>query len=688
MQEMDLEALYDLTLPRQVALSPDGERCAFVAQENDEADDRSRSSLFVVPTDGSRPPHRLTRASTASQPTWSPDGERLGFVAARERDSALRVGPEDDGGDDTDPEEKEAAPSGGADDDGPKPQVWTFDLALGGDARQVTQFDEGVREFDWGPDGERIVVSARDPTDDEREYLDQVRDDGPIEVTRLQHKRDGAGWLDDVTTYLFVVDVESRETERLDEAYGAGTFEPVGGLHPSWGPTDRIAFVTNRTDHPDDSAVVDVYTVAPDGTDLNRVTDGEHYAAVPTWSPDGEQLAYGARNPPMNWYKPQDVHVADLDSGATHVATEGFDRSVVPMAGLSWSDDETVTALAQDEARFRPVRIDADGSGVERAFATLGDDRTVDTLDAVPDSDTAVAIVSGASDGLDVCALDALEEERRLTDLNADFLAAYDQPSVERLTVENGDGEAIEALAFVPPTLDPDSPVEHPVVVQIHGGPMACDTPGWQFKRSYFANQGYVVLCVNYRGSTSYGRAFAESLRGSRGDLESDDVISGVEHLVDLGWADPDRLFCTGFSYGGITSAHVAVRDNPFAAIAPEHGIYDFYSNYGTDDNHLWHDDEFGVPWENEETYRDISSISRVDEVDTPMLVTAGEHDWRCPPTQAEQLYVSVRKQGVDAKLVVYQNEHHNVGAPERAIHRLRELENWFREHDPTVDES
>ena len=142
----------------------------------------------------------------------------------------------------------------------------------------------------------------------------------------------------------------------------------------------------------------------------------------------------------------------------------------------------------------------------------------------------------------------------------------------------------------------------------------------------------------------------------------------------------------TGFSYGGITSAHVVTRDDRFAAAAPEHGIYDFYSNFGTDDNHLWHADEFGLPWENAETYRDISSITDVGEVETPLLVTAGEEDWRCPPTQAEQLYVSVRKQGVPAKLIVYQDEHHNVGDPERAIYRLEALLDWFERHDPTTE--
>ncbi|PSP20226.1 S9 family peptidase, partial [Halobacteriales archaeon QH_10_67_13] len=122
-------------------------------------------------------------------------------------------------------------------------------------------------------------------------------------------------------------------------------------------------------------------------------------------------------------------------------------------------------------------------------------------------------------------------------------------------------------------------------------------------------------------------------------------------------------------------------RSDAFAAAAAEHGIYDFRSTFGTDDNHLWHEWEFGLPWEEPERYERISSITDVGEIETPLLLTAGENDWRCPPTQAEQLYVSVRKQGVDAKLVIYQDEHHNVGDPDRAIHRLETLTEWFEEH-------
>ena len=218
-----IERFYDLTLVSELSLSPDGERVAFVVEESEREAKERRQSVCVVPADGSRSPHRLARASDAHSPQWSPDGTRLGALAARERDSELAVADTDDDGDDsTDDTAAESEDAGDADseaDDGPKTQVWVFDLELGGDARQITDREEGVNEFDWGPEGERIVVAARDPTEAERERLEARREgEAPIETERLQHKFDGAGWLDTVTTYLFVVTIESRAERRLEAA--------------------------------------------------------------------------------------------------------------------------------------------------------------------------------------------------------------------------------------------------------------------------------------------------------------------------------------------------------------------------------------------------------------------------------------------------------------------------------------
>ena len=692
------DAFYDLTTVTDVAVSPGGDRVAFVADEFDAVEDERVSSLFVVPTDGSRDPHRLTRASEAGAPAWSPDGSKLGFLAARETDAEIRVTRDDGTADD------EFATDDGDDgaDDEPESQLWVFDLERGGDARQVTDRDDGVDEFDWAPDGERVVVAARDPTDEQREYLQQRREGGPIETERLQHKFDGNGWLDDVRTYLFVVDVERGESERLEDAYGGGAVDARTGLRPAWGAGDRIAFLSTRTERPDDSSVVDVYTVAPDGSDCRRLTDGDVMAHRLAWGSDGDRVAFTARQPD-NWYVPSELYVGDPSAGTYESVSVGLDRTV-GRSPPQWVNDGTLLALVGDEGRTRICRFSVDGSP-ERVFQHQSAGESLSDFDAA--GGTLAFVTSLPGEGAHVYAMDAAsvsagpddaDPRTRLTTLNDDLVDAYPMPECQRVTFESGGespasagetedgGATVEALAYYPPDFDQDDPDPRPLVLDIHGGPMAYDEPSFRFKDAYFTSRGYVVLKVNYRGSTSYGRAFCEVLKGEWGTVEVDDLQAGVDELVDRGWADADRLFPTGFSQGGVNTGYLVTRDDRWAAAAAEHGVYDYRSAFGTDDSHTWWEADFGLPWEDPDEYDDHSIVTDVGEMETPLLVTAGEADWRCPPTQAEQLYVSVRKQGVPAKLVVYPDEHHNVGDPDRAIHRLEELSGWFERFDPSSD--
>jgi dipeptidyl aminopeptidase/acylaminoacyl peptidase len=529
MTSIPAEAFYDRTRVTDVAVSSDGDRVAFCTREYDPDEEEAVDSLWVVPADGSRDPHRLSRASDAGDPRWSPDGSRLAFLAAREADADLRVGRNANG------EEASETGEGGADedgegaangDDGPKTQVWAFEMERGGDARQVTDREEGVSGFDWSPDGERVVVAARDPTDDEREYLEQRREDGPIEVERLQHKFDGRGYLDEVTSYLFVVDYSTREERRLDDAndggYGAGR-----GLEPAWGPSDRIAFTANHTDWPDDNYVRDVYTIDPDGTDRRQVTDGEFAAHHPRWSPDGERLAFLAR-PPENLYVPTEVYVTDRERRGYESASAALDRTVAWGGGPRWLDEGTLVALFGDGGWSRPVRLSADGAP-ERVFAVQNRTETLGELDV--GGDTVAVATSRPGEGTDVDAfeveeLDAADEDPRvrLTDLEADLVEAHPMPGCERIAFDSADGTEIEALVYHPDDFDPAVPDPRGLVLEIHGGPMAYDEPGFRFLDAFFASRGYLVCRVNYRGSTSYGRAFCEVLRGAWGTVEVDDL--------------------------------------------------------------------------------------------------------------------------------------------------------------------
>lgn len=662
-------------------LSPDGEQLAFVASEFDAAADERLSSVFVVDTDGDRPPHRLTQASAASNPKWNSDGTKLAVLAAREDAIGYRVGG---------PDEDEADADG--QDDEPRPQVWIFDLERGGDPRQVTDFEEGVREFDWGPENRRLVVSARDPTDEQAEYLTARREgEAPIETERLQHKADGTGWLDDVTTYLFVVDIDSRDVTRLDDAFGQGAREPFVGLQPRWSPAgEEIAFVSNRTDRPDDSNVMDLYTIAPDGENLRRVTDGEVRARSLEYSPSGDRLAF-VNWDPDNWYQQMEVYVTTPGHDTYGSVSASLDRTVQGFHGLTWATEDRLLGAIGDEGLTRLALFDPAGGTATRVLPAQGRDRDLVAFDTT--ADTVAVGLSDPTEGTDFYAgaAELFHDEgslTQLTDLNHSLRDQYAFPTTKRLTVTTDDGTEVEAIAYLPPDFDPADPDPRPTIVSIHGGPMAYDTPSFEFDTACWTSRGYVVLQPNYRGSTSYGQAFCETLRGRWGSVEVTDQAACTREAINRGWADPDRLFVTGFSYGGISAGFLVTQTDLFAAGAAEHGIYDLQSSFGTGDSHNWFENEFGLPWENEKQYATSSSITDVATADTPLLITAGGQDWRCPPTQSEQLYVSLKKRDVPAKLIVYEDEHHAVTDPDRMIHRLENIDAWFERFDPTVESS
>jgi dipeptidyl aminopeptidase/acylaminoacyl peptidase len=731
---LSLADYYEQERVGAVAVSPSGDRVAFTTTEFDGGEEESVTSLFVAPADGSRDPHRLTRASDASAPTWSPNGDKIGFLATRDVDPERRVergreAAEDDEKDEEDAgeqaSEEDSSGEAGADEDGEAddgsgqgdddeeslgeeaPQVFAFDLALGGDARQVTAREHGVSAFDWGPAGERVVVAALDPTDEQAEYLEEREDGGPIEVERTQHKANGHGWTNDARTYLFVVDVESPDSERLDEAYASGAQSALSGddMSPQWGPGDRIAFESYQREGADESWAMDVHTIAPDGNDHRVLTDGTVRASVGGWHPDGDHLAYAVGDPKNNYTTADLVVGADEASAVPNVLSADLE---LPEWGAHWTGEDALLVPTGDHGQTVLHRVDATSGERTRLFPATDDDETsalFGAVDVADDGGTAAFVLTRA-DERDVHALDlttAASEppaasardvadpasDGALTRLTATNESVRDRVDVdcERLSFESDADVDVDGLAYYAADADLDES-EYPVIVDIHGGPTVYDQPWFRFKYAYWVSKGYVVLTVNYRGSTSFGHDFADAISGDWGPREARDVEAGVRHLEERGWIDPERVFVTGFSQGGINTAFVLAYTDVATAGAAEHGIYDFYSSYGTDDCHVWWDDEFGEPWTDPESYYELSSVTKVDRIDAPLLLTAGESDWRCPPTQAEQMYVSVKKQGVDAKLVVYPELPHAAGPPDTATHRLEALTDWFREHDPAIDTS
>ena len=218
----------------------------------------------------------------------------------------------------------------------------------------------------------------------------------------------------------------------------------------------------------------------------------------------------------------------------------------------------------------------------------------------------------------------------------------------------------------------------YPTILHIHGGPVGQFGWGFDFKPQYFASKGYVVIEPNPRGSTGRGQDFVRAIYQTWGITDYDDLIAAVDYAVAAGYADPDRLAVTGYSYGGYMTNTVITRTGRFKAAATGAGHSFIVANYGHDIYQKWYNWELGVPWENREKYDRLSPLLQAGKVTTPTIFLGGRDDWNVPLLNAELFYQSLRKRGIDTELVVYPGMHHGGWTPEFERDYLERVVAWF----------
>ncbi|WP_394221720.1 S9 family peptidase [Alteromonas gracilis] len=643
------EDIFNLEYVSEVQVSPDGEHVAYVRSSNDIMSDSSRANVWLASVDGKSNRPLLSSKKSYYSVRWSPDGSRLAYLSDEEG----------------------------------KPQLYVRWMDTGQTAL-VTNVTSSLSNITWSPDGKYIAFTMS--VDEKETPLDVKMPKKPEGakwspdfkyITKARYQADGKGVLEPAYTHIFVVPSEGGTARQLT----SGNYHHNGRL--SFSPDgSKIYFSANRSDNWEYEPVeADIYSVDMMGN-ISQLTDDKGHESSPVASPDGKRIAYARRDDEKVMYKNSYLYVMNSDGTEAINLTKDIDNSV---SNFHWKDNkhiyfqQSVRGLAQVDVISLSGKVKTVANGL--GGTTLGRPYVFGTYHAV---DNVVAYTKGRTDRpADLFV--TTRKERQLTALNEDVLGHKQLGEVKEIVYQSSiDGEEIHGWYILPPSYD--SSKTYPLILEIHGGPNLAYGPVFTAELQRMAAEGYVVFYDNHRGSTGYGERFALLLQGKySSEYDFSDHMSGVDALIEKGIADPNRLFITGGSAGGIASAYAIGLTDRFKAAVVAKPVINWLSKVLTADSGLYQIPfQFpGKPWENVEHYWKRSPLSLVGNVTTPTMLITGVEDKRTPMSETEQFYQALKLQKVDSVLVKVPGSPHGIASkPSRMIGKVENILAWFKKYD------
>jgi len=648
---LEARDLFSLEAASDPQISPDGSKIAYVRRSGDIMTDRMRPTIWLIDTRSGEQAPLAAGPGAHSQPRWSPDGKRLAYISTGEGGSA---------------------------------QLFVRWLASGQSVR-ITGLPDSPTSLAWSPDGRQIAYTMFVPGEGVKLGALPAKPEGaqwapPLEIhSDIQYRTDEEGYLKPGFSHIFLVPADGGAPRQMS----FGSVHDNGPL--SWTQDGRsIIFSSNRSpDWAREPLDSEIHALDLAGGAIRPLTDRRGPDSEPVVSPDGRLIAYTGFDDRRLGYQNAALYVMDREGGSPRLLTGSLDRSVD--SPIWAADGRSIYVAYEDRGTRKVARVGLDGSVRTVAEGLSGSalDRPYTGGGFSVARDGSVAAPSGSALRPADVALYRGGTKRQLTRLNAELLDSKRLGEVRHLTATSFDNRPIDAWLTLPPTRAEGQRV--PLILEIHGGPFAAYGPHFSTDNQLYAAAGYAVLSVNPRGSTSYGEEFANLIHHAYPGRDYDDLMAAVDAAISGGFADPDRLFVTGGSGGGVLTAWIVGKTDRFKAAATQKPVIDWASFSLTSDNpaffsRYW----FGqYPWENHEAFWARSPLSLVGNVKTPTLVVVGSQDYRTPVSEAEQYYTALQLRGVPTALVKVPGASHGgiAARPSQAGAKAAAILAWFEKY-------
>ena len=642
--------VFDLEYVSNTEISPNGNKILYQRNFNDIMTDESFSNIWVINFDGSENRPITTGNFKDNSPKWSNKGDKFVFKSNREG----------------------------------KQQIYLFNIA-NNSIQKLTNFQYSISSIKWSPDDSYLLFSSF--IDDKRDKLIKMPEkpkgakwnDPPVEISDLNYRYDGSGYRKPGETQFFTLPVTGGTPRQISNIPAEKR-----AFQGEWIDNNTIVFSANLNEDSDyNTNNTEIYTLDINSGIQKALTSREGPDNSPKVSNDNSLIAYLGYDDEYLSYQQNSIYIMRTDGSGKYKIELDLDRNI---SNIYWSGDDKRIFFQYDDkgiTKIGSTTLDGKLDLIIEEVGGLSFSRPYSGGFFSLSKNNRYSFTYGTVYNPADLAVGYKGSKNRLTNLNKDLFDYKKLGNVEEIWYKSSfDGEMIQGWIVKPPNFDESK--KYPLILEIHGGPHT--NYGFHFSSEVqlFASKGYVVLYTNPRGSTSYGKEFANLIHHNYPSQDYDDLISGVDNLIERGYIDENNLFVTGGSGGGVLTSWIIGKTDRFTAAVVAKPVINWYSFVLYADNigyfyKYWFKD---LPWIDPESYLKRSPISYVGNVKTPTMVLTGEKDYRTPMAESEQFYAGLKLNKVESMLVRIPKANHGIASkPSNLIAKVNAIISWFEKY-------